>query len=365
MTRWDAYGLIAGLIAPTPVQPSIASIEDAGWETIVSLAGEHLVTSALARPVRDLPSANDEVRRYFDAMHELNQQRNAAILQVLADVIDGFTALGIRPVLLKGAASLAESLYPDDGERFLGDLDLLLEERDLAAASSMLAKNGFLPADNPKRWVRPSGAGRHHLPTLLHAATGVGLELHRKALRPPFAAMLPAAEVLHHAVPVPWRGRQVHVPEPTHRLIHTIAHDQLSHGGLQQNTIVLRQLREAAFLAHRHVAAIDWDAVRAGFERAGESQALKVVAAASMHLMNVDMGSGASHASETLDPLRDGIMGVADSRSPGAGRLTRVKRLAMFYLKNFAHDPRLAVNLLNPAYWPQRVRDMRSFMKQG
>jgi hypothetical protein len=66
--------------------------------------------------------------------------------------------LAIEPVLLKGAIRLLAGLYPDDGWRMLRDLDLLVPQASLVAATRALRNAGYASCGAGGEVRRPGDA---------------------------------------------------------------------------------------------------------------------------------------------------------------------------------------------------------------
>ena len=45
---------------------------------------------------------------------------------------------GVRPVFLKGTGNVLEGLYEDIGERMVGDIDFLIQQKDFLKAVDIL-----------------------------------------------------------------------------------------------------------------------------------------------------------------------------------------------------------------------------------
>jgi hypothetical protein len=44
-------------------------------------------------------------------------------------------------------------------------------------------------------------------------------------------------------------------------------------------------------------------------------------------------------------------------------RRAMLRKLGKIYFENFVTQPTLALNLLNPVWWPQRIREVRGFLR--
>ena len=101
----------------------------------------------------------------------------------------------------------------------------------------------------------------------------------------PFDALLPAAEVRATARRIDAAGVEVLVPSPTARVVHAVAHAQLTDLGLAYGRVELRQLLDVGHLARRHGAEVDWNEVAERFARHGHGAALAVHLLAARQLL--------------------------------------------------------------------------------
>jgi len=252
MSRWATYAFVAeslrlvlGLPGPTAVPP------DLEWEQIVSAASHHLVTPTLGWCWRDADWVPPEIRDYFTAALELNRARNGTLRQGLELAVRALNAAGMTPVLLKGAAILSEPLYPDDGIRFMGDLDLLVPESALEPAARALAAVGF-----ESEWAPPLPLGKHHhLPGLEHRQFGAGVELHRWAVPRRLSWLLDTGDCLDRARFVSRDGLSFAIPSPSDRIAHIVG-SQVRDGHYGRGVPLLRQMLDVARLAQENPRAV-------------------------------------------------------------------------------------------------------------
>jgi hypothetical protein len=353
--RWTAFLDLCAMLAPGAKERKPPS-EIADWETIVRLASEHFVSSAVWRAISGSGEAQDEVGEYFHAVREMNAERNRMMLDGLSKVLAALEEFGVKAVLLKGAASLASGLYDDPAERILTDIDLLIAPGQIELAESALRSHGYRDAvPPPKRWLKPSA---HHLPALAPAEGGFGIELH-SALGEARDRMPAAAAVCERAIPLTWRGHTVFVPDPADAVIHNIVHAQVHHGLHARGAVELRQVRELALLAMRHRNSLDWAGIQ---RRLGDRAVLAAQAAHSRVLMGVAFPVDEGNAKETMRRLQ---AAVANSGIEASGQTFShaMADLSRFYVTGFLRNPRLAINLLNPLWWPDRIRGILAAFK--
>ena len=100
--------------------------------------------------------------------------QSADALDAAAEIIDRCADRASPLTLLKGI-SICGQYYPSPHQRFLGDLDLLVEPEDVPAVTGALDELGYQPPEAAP--VRDYTA-HHHLRPVLHPRTKVCVELH-------------------------------------------------------------------------------------------------------------------------------------------------------------------------------------------
>ena len=363
VSPWETFKRLCRLLAPSPprVPPDLSRWD---WETFVHQASVHLVTPALAMPLDRWATAPAEVRQYFIAFHDLNDKRNKTALGAVSEMLAGLREIGVEAIALKGVASLIAGLYDDPADRFMGDVDILVRPAQVSEAAARLRELGYTRTNSEEpahRWVVPPQRGpTHHLEMQRHLRTGVGVELHHGLFAAEFDEVLPAADVFDGAAKVEWNGQNIFIPSPTHRLVHNIAHDQLHHSRYSRGLIQLRQLRELALILSRHGGTIAWPEVEERFDRVGQAPVLRRQAAQCFALMGLRMPIEQTSPEEAESLLR---ARMTENLSRHAVRRAVTRKLGRFYLDSFAAQPALALNLLNPAWWPQRIRHVRDYLR--
>ncbi|MGA8170484.1 MAG: nucleotidyltransferase family protein [Methylocystis sp.] len=360
LKSWTAFQDLCAMLAPGALAP-VPARDDEDWAFIVQFASEHMASPAVWRAVEHAAAAPEDVKTYFRAVREMNAARNKNILDGLDQMLALFEERGIKSVLLKGGASLVSGLYDDPAERFLLDLDVLVEPGQAAAADAVLRSVGYTATGNddapPTRWFVPV---IQHLPALTSPTGGFVVEIHTGMVGlKKLERMIPAAAVMERAISVQWNGRSILVPRPTDFLVHNIVHSQLHHELHAQGTIELRQLRELAFCVARHRDELDWIDIERRFADAGRGRVLAEQAIYSKALMGVAFPIATPNPDKAINRLRatmtKSVLKPAP-RSPWAA-------LATTYLRGVLITPRLALNLLNPLWWPARLRLIRSILR--
>jgi len=357
MTRWEAFCFISDALRSMMARetPSIVA-ERISWDDVVQLASEHVVTPALAWALREARPIPDEIRDYLDVTLDLNRRRNETILDCLEPALAALNSAGCEPLLLKGGAALVDRLYPDLSVRYLTDLDILVPESRLLDASAALNKVDFHPVPDPtRRWARENLLASHHLPALFHERAGVSIELHRTVSLREFEPILSTAGVLERRDERKFRGLDLFVPCPTDRIIHNIVHSQLHHPGYKRGIVSLRQLFELALLALKFAEEIDWQQVENRFRTTGHLEVIQRHTVFLRHFFSIHLTMSGPDNPAILAYLQSSI------ETP-SGDITALQIISE-YFSNFLQSPSLALNFLNPFWWPARISSVRKRMR--
>ena len=240
-------------------------------------------------------------------LHEIYERHAARHVDRVAKLAEIGAALGesgITVTVLKGAA-LGSVVYRDPAFRTMGDVDLLVREHDLVAASRVLRRLGYTADDSwrPEAWYE---AHHHHLAPLIAPDGSLIVELHRSIVeagegRVPVDGLWERA-CLERIGGVPFR-----VLAPSDLLLHLCLHlarDNMFVDGK------LRDLRDMAETIRHYGEAIEWDAV---MTRAKEWQVARYVYWALW--LARDM-AGAAVPGAVLEGLADARPRPADRGAP-------------------------------------------------
>jgi len=290
MSRADAFRLLCGCLAQQLTEGlrhelrPLAQSDAISWETFVALASESLVAPLLHQAARDNGISDifpSDVADYFDGMATLNRQRNDRILAQAIEIGVLLNNLDVVPVYLKGAAHLLAGLYQDSGNRIMVDLDILVPEDRLQDCVAALRQDGY-----EVLWDNGFPAHQHY-PPMGHPERTAAVELHVAALDYPYERLLKTGEIIGSAVRVPCGGPELAVPSLQARVIHVIAHAQLSDHDYLYGRLALRDFVDYAWLYHSSRNDIDWSDICRRFTAARAGTALSYHVNAAQRLLGL------------------------------------------------------------------------------
>ncbi len=194
------------------------------------------------------PAVEEELRReyYRSAAHAM------VLWQELETALRALAAEQIQVIVLKGAA-LAEAVYGNPALRPMGDLDLLVRERDVPTALRALEALGYAPISLEA-----------HAGMALESENEVGLrgaravvEIHWSLLDSPYyQSHLPGEWFWETAWPLHIGAQSALTLGPEAQLLYLGAHLLLHHSG---GPFQLLWLHDIAAVLHRYGEQVDWD----------------------------------------------------------------------------------------------------------
>jgi hypothetical protein len=223
------------------------------WYSLAEMAEREKLISLLWARIGAHPNTiPTPIATLLQRQELVTQFRMVMMESVMQQVVERLTAVGIRVMLLKGAA-LATTVYPSFAQRPMGDLDILVRPDVAKRAWQCMCDGGWT--------IEPefSGGGEfhqlhHHLPPLVDPrGLKVVLEIHRSLAPTESPCALDTDDVWRHAVSIRLGATTALVPSDLHQLIHLCIHFAWSHmleGG------VARTVRDVAALISR--GSIDW-----------------------------------------------------------------------------------------------------------
>jgi hypothetical protein len=354
MTRWQTFDelcacLRAGLrhTAPPPT-------DDFSWEQLIEASSYHYVTPFLAWSLQDNEKVDSGVKEYLAAVLVLNTQRNQQLTLVIERAAQALNAIGIVPILFKGAAHLTNALYPAQGLRIVGDIDLLVPGGRALDIDKALKQAG-LDSIETSVLIRVENP---NLPHFRDPASGAVLDIQDEIAPQKWQAIVEPVGFEARCRLIALNGAEVRIPSPADLVAHSIVHNQLKDGYYRRNVVQLRQLLDLEFLCDRDENEIDWIELESRFEKAGNAPVLST----NFHFVEALLHRNTPKFKcpprpLALESLREMI------ENPRYQRQSLLADWASQYLAQLRARPLSVLNLLNAKAFMPRLRRLDSILR--
>lgn len=298
---------------------------------MVKSAGKHGVLPATAEGLRQVskgaPNWQDLVP-FLNVFEQQNTTQNVDFLDLMQRAVGRLKSAGIPCVALKGGAFVVED-EANAPWRQLSDIDLLVSPQDVHRAASVLIENGFHQNSD----VAGFSEGLHHHYPALSEPSGKFVELHIRLMQSERDNPVKTEDILANSVSIERGNVTFQIPSPEHRMIHLIAHAQISNWGYVLKRVVLKDVVDAVELSRRH--NINWKVVDAAFESIGTEAALNGFLVAARELLGLEADLVATQPDKAE---RWAQQAIAALTKPAPTWLAAV-RMTQQYLREFTHNP--------------------------
>ena len=193
-----------------------------------------------------LPYLPKELHEFMNEIYELNLTRNKQILKQLNEINHILNENGIYPTALKGVGNLADHLYSNQGERIMGDIDLLVSEEDFLPSAHLLEREDYSISDLIDNDVKMF----KHYPCLSKAGVPATVEIHRLPVDQPYMNW-------YNTKIIDTQKRRIDeqasyfVLSDSHKVIHNFIHSQLCHWGNAYGIVSFRDIYDLYLLSQR------------------------------------------------------------------------------------------------------------------
>ena len=239
----------------TPDKSELQNIPLETWQAIYELARKQRIDTYLAQSLKDknlfqiLPP---EMQAQFQNGQRTNTVRNLQLYRSFHQIAERFQTANIPIIALKGTY-LAEHVYQNISLRAMNDIDLLVRESDLKAASEIALDMGYKP-------LRPFSTdwetSHKHLPRMNKKGAAT-LEIHWNLTPRDKDYSVKPAEFWKRAVKITIANQNVLTLSPEDTLLFICEHNSYGH----QFNFGLRPYLDITMLINFFGEKLDWESV--------------------------------------------------------------------------------------------------------
>ena len=202
------------------------------WDAIVIEGSKYLMLPALycrLKAKQLLHVLPEELVDYLKQITNINRSRNQSILNQVHDISKILNDNGIDHVFLKGTALLASGCYKDNGERMVGDIDILVAKPQLQQAFNLLKASGY----NKTSGFDYDRKNFRHLDRLIATDKLAAIELHSELFNKPYWSLM-SMEIILKSKTI---SNGIAIPHINHFRKHIVLSWQLNDFGHYYNRI--------------------------------------------------------------------------------------------------------------------------------
>ncbi len=212
------------------------------WPRLVELADRHDVIPLLNVALRDSVSVPAQVRQRLESHCRTVIAHNLSLASELAELLEFFERSGVNAMPYKGPA-WTKALYGNLANRQIRDLDILVDQSEIARACALLAERGYVVAKTQCKDIELENPG-----------TGLHLELHWSACEPWHDKKVSRLKLWNAASTITLLNRQMPLPSAENVFFLLAIH------GARHRWESLKWLCDIAAALHAF-PDLDWDAV--------------------------------------------------------------------------------------------------------
>lgn len=231
---------------------------------------------------------NTDLHGYMCEIVAFMQQRAADLTALAEEIIHISNQHGITPLLSKGSATLFSNVYPAQGMRFMSDLDILYQEKDVLTIFQLLQAQGFsIPAKYLAESKVYANIGHllqtdirdvpHDVPLYREGAPCM-VELHVRPLKYIHRQYLDTRIAFATAIPIEFPAGQTLSAKrlsPENEIIYCFAHSQVAHGYHQRYYLDILQMDFFVRLVRQYADELDWQNIHLRVKQAGGAVSLQ------------------------------------------------------------------------------------------
>ena len=161
---------------------------------------------------------------YIEEIYKLNKQRNIQLVEEINFLSKILNEKEINHVFLKGSANITYSIYQEIGERMIGDIDLLVDKKQLSLVKDLLEKENYYPSEKTNFFE----INEKHIKRRVNKKKIFAVEVHTKLTNN--AKIIDENRMLKNKIKID----NVLLPSPKSMIKHTIYNWQINDNGYSQ-----------------------------------------------------------------------------------------------------------------------------------
>ena len=190
------------------------------FKKFIKIISSHLLIPAVflnLKRKKSLAFLPKDLISYLNEIYIINKNRNIKLISEASQISNIFLKKEINYVFLKGTAHLFSKVYNDIGERMMGDIDILVDRKDLDQSIKVLKDEGYYD-------IEYSFFENMHYTRQIHKERLFGVEVHTKLLDLKNEKFIEAMSILNNRIKL----GKIYTPSFKDQLYHNIYNFQIN-----------------------------------------------------------------------------------------------------------------------------------------
>ncbi len=227
------------------------------WQEVILKAKKHkigaLIYYHLKPHLEDLPIPKEQIET-LRKIHDWTVSFNKHMYRDIKTLAQELNKRKIKYILLKGALLVA-TVYNNEPLRPVGDIDILVKDKDIESVQEIIKTLGYQPTIEDEKIRKLYRTSHHHLVPYYkkHDSKNTVIEIHRSLVPLPSVLGFGEDEIWDKAIPITIDNTQVN----------SLSYEQMVnylciHGLFTDASITLRQILDLSLVIRHFADDIDW-----------------------------------------------------------------------------------------------------------
>ena len=243
--RSREFNLIASILFQERIKKK--QFENIDYESVIKISSSHLIIPTIYSEIQKknlsstLPS---EFYNYIKYIYNHNLQRNKQLIEEINEISYKLNKVGIQHIFLKGSAGIISNLYKDLGSRMIGDIDILIFEKDRKNIEDFFEKNNYEKSKNEYNFFEP-----RHLTRRFNKDRLFAIEAHTKLFdKKDHQKLIDLEEFFSSKLSL----NNLNIPSYKNQILHNVYNFQINDFGYNYDAFSLRSFFDNFLLCLRN-----------------------------------------------------------------------------------------------------------------
>mgnify|MGYP001166924107 FL=1 len=214
-------------------------ISHLNFEKLIKIASAHLMLPALFFNIhkKNLTCLfPEDFVDYIKNIYSINKARNEVLISEAKELSQLLHKNNINHIFLKGSALILSNVFEDIGERMIGDIDFIVQDKDKEKIKNLLYNKNYygLFPDSLFTFFKP-----RHFPRIVQKNKTIAIEPHTELLSPGYRCVINSKELINDFKD---EAKSIKTPSKSFLFDHCIYNLQINDRGLYNSNYSHRSI---------------------------------------------------------------------------------------------------------------------------